>query len=103
MLGAIPMVSGVVAIFLMKESPNVIKNTNPDFLKYCEYEIPFVMPNLIQQIKLVFLFRVYDIKHMRQIYQQPLIYQNVGKHLINLDAAYYLTHQPKIALFACDV
>ena len=36
-LGAIPMVSGVVAIFLMKDSPNIIKNTNPDFLKETFY------------------------------------------------------------------
>ena len=34
-LGIIPMVSGVVAIFLMKESPNVIKNTNPHFIIFC--------------------------------------------------------------------
>ena len=36
-LGAIPMVSGVAAIFLMKDSPNIIKNTNPDFLKETFY------------------------------------------------------------------
>ena len=36
-LGAIPMVSGVVAIFLMKDSPNIIKNTNPNFLKETFY------------------------------------------------------------------
>ena len=36
-LGVIPIVSGIVAIFLMKESPNVIKNTNPDFLKETFY------------------------------------------------------------------
>ena len=36
-LGAIPMASGVVAIFLMKDSPNIIKNTNPDFLKETFY------------------------------------------------------------------
>ena len=36
-LGAIPMVSGVVAIFLMKDSPNIIKNTNPHFLKETFY------------------------------------------------------------------
>ena len=36
-LGAIPMASGVVAIFLMKDSPNIIKNTNPNFLKETFY------------------------------------------------------------------
>lgn len=36
-LGAIPIVSGIVAIFLMKESPNVVKNTNPHFLKETFY------------------------------------------------------------------
>ena len=36
-LGAIPMASGVVAIFLMKDSSNIIKNTNPDFLKETFY------------------------------------------------------------------
>lgn len=36
-LGAIPMVSGLMAIFIMKESPNVIKNTNPNFLKETFY------------------------------------------------------------------
>ena len=36
-LGAIPMVSGIIAIFLMKDSPNIIKNTNPNFLKETFY------------------------------------------------------------------
>ena len=36
-LGAIPMAAGVVAIFLMKDSPNIIKNTNPNFLKETFY------------------------------------------------------------------
>jgi len=36
-LGAIPMASGIVAIFMMKDSPNIIKNTNPDFLKETFY------------------------------------------------------------------
>lgn len=36
-LGAIPMASGVIAIFLMNDSPNVIKNTNPNFFKETFY------------------------------------------------------------------
>ena len=36
-LGAIPMVSGVIAIFLMKDSKNIVKNTNPNFLKETFY------------------------------------------------------------------
>ncbi|MBO4554762.1 MAG: MFS transporter [Clostridia bacterium] len=36
-LGAIPMVAGVIAIFLMKDSKNIVKNTNPNFLKETFY------------------------------------------------------------------
>ncbi|MCR4660695.1 MAG: MFS transporter [Clostridia bacterium] len=32
-LGAIPIVAGILAFFLMKDSKNILKNTNPNFLK----------------------------------------------------------------------
>lgn len=36
-LGIIPMAAGVLAIFMMKDSPNVIKNSNPNYLKETFY------------------------------------------------------------------
>ena len=36
-LGAIPMISGIVAIFLMKDSKDIVKNSNPDYIKEIFY------------------------------------------------------------------
>lgn len=51
-LGAIPMVCGVIAIFLMKESPNVVKNTNPDFLKETFYGF---RPSVAKENKMLYV------------------------------------------------
>ena len=51
-LGAIPMVSGVMAIFIMKESPNVIKNTNPNFLKETFYGF---RPSVAKENKMLYV------------------------------------------------
>ncbi len=51
-LGAIPMASGVAAIFLMKDSPNIIKNTNPDFLKETFYGF---RPSVAQENKMLYV------------------------------------------------
>ena len=51
-LGAIPMVSGIVAIFIMKDSPNIIKNTNPDFLKETFYGF---RPGVAKQNKMLYV------------------------------------------------
>lgn len=36
-LGIIPIVAGILAIFMMKDSTNIVKNQNPDFLKETFY------------------------------------------------------------------
>ena len=36
-LGIIPMVAGFLAVFTMKDSPNIIKNKNPDYIKETFY------------------------------------------------------------------
>ena len=51
-LGAIPMASGVVAIFLMKDSPNVLKNTNPNFLKETFYGF---RPSVAKENKMLYV------------------------------------------------
>ena len=51
-LGAIPMVSGVAAIFLMKDSPNIVKNTNPNFLKETFYGF---RPSVAKENKLLYV------------------------------------------------
>lgn len=51
-LGAIPMVSGVVAIFLMKDSPNIVKNTNPNFLKDVFYGFK---PSVVKNNKMLYV------------------------------------------------
>ena len=51
-LGAIPMASGVVAIFLMKDSPNILKNTNPDFLKETFYGF---RPSVAKENKMLYV------------------------------------------------
>ena len=51
-LGAIPMVSGLMAIFIMKESPNVIKNTNPNFLKETFYGF---RPSVAKENKMLYV------------------------------------------------
>ena len=51
-LGAIPMVSGVVAIFLMKDSPSIVKNTNPNFLKETFYGF---RPSVAKENKMLYV------------------------------------------------
>ena len=51
-LGAIPMVSGIVAVFLMKDSPNIVKNTNPDFLKETFYGF---RPSVAKENKMLYV------------------------------------------------
>lgn len=51
-LGIIPMVAGVLAIFLMKDSPNVIKNTNPNYLKETFYGF---RPAVIKENKMMYI------------------------------------------------
>lgn len=51
-LGAIPMASGVAAIFLMKDSPNIIKNTNPDLLKETFYGF---RPSVAKENKMLYV------------------------------------------------
>ena len=51
-LGAIPIVSGVVALALMKDSPNIVKNTNPDFLKETFYGF---RPGVAKQNKMLYV------------------------------------------------
>ena len=51
-LGAIPMVAGVVAIFLMKDSKNIIKNTNPNFLKETFYGF---RPSVAKENKMLYV------------------------------------------------
>ncbi len=51
-LGIIPMVSGVLAVFTMKDSPNIIKNQNPDYLKETFYGF---RPEVIKDNKLMYV------------------------------------------------
>ena len=36
-LGLIPVIFGIIAVFVMKDSPSVVKNANPDYLKETLY------------------------------------------------------------------
>ena len=51
-LGAIPMASGIVAVFLMKDSPDILKNTNPDFLKETFYGF---RPSVAKENKMLYV------------------------------------------------
>ena len=51
-LGAIPMISGVVAIFLMKDSPNVVKNSNSNFLQETFYGF---RPSVAKENKMLYV------------------------------------------------
>lgn len=51
-LGAIPMASGVVAIFLMKDSPSIVKNSNPNFLQETFYGF---RPSVAKENKMLYV------------------------------------------------
>ncbi len=51
-LGAIPIVTGIVAIFMMKDSPNIVKNTNPNFLKETFYGFK---PSVFKENKMLYV------------------------------------------------
>lgn len=51
-LGAIPMLAGVIAIFLMKDSPSIVKNTNPNFLKETFYGF---RPSVAKENKMLYV------------------------------------------------
>ena len=51
-LGAFPIVAGFVAIFLMQDSPNIVKNSNPDYLKETFYGF---RPTVIKDNKMLYV------------------------------------------------
>lgn len=51
-LGAIPMATGLIALFLMKDSKNIIKNTNPGFLKDTFYGFS---PKVVKDNKMLYV------------------------------------------------
>ena len=51
-LGVLPIVLGVVAIFVMKDSPNVIKNSNPNYWKETFYGF---RPSVIKDNKMLYV------------------------------------------------
>lgn len=51
-LGAFPIIAGIVAIFIMQDSPNVVKNSNPNYLKETFYGF---RPNVIKENKMLYV------------------------------------------------
>ncbi len=51
-LGIFPIISGIVAIFILKDSPNIQKNTNPDYLKETFYGF---RPSVIKENKMLYV------------------------------------------------
>lgn len=51
-LGAFPIIAGVVAIFVLEDSPNIIKNSNPDYLKETFYGF---RPSVIKDNKMLYV------------------------------------------------
>lgn len=51
-LGIFPIITGVVAIFIMKDSPNIVKNSNPDYLKETFYGF---RPSVIKDNKMLYV------------------------------------------------
>ncbi|MCM1306047.1 MAG: MFS transporter [Bacteroides sp.] len=51
-LGAIPLVAGVIAIFLLKDKPNLVKNANPNYLKETFYGF---RPNVAKKNKMLYV------------------------------------------------
>lgn len=51
-LGAFPIIAGIVAIFVMQDSPNIVKNSNPDYLKETFYGF---RPNVIRENKMLYV------------------------------------------------
>ena len=51
-LGIFPIIAGIVAIFLLKDSPNIQKNTNPDYLKETFYGF---RPSVIKENKMLYI------------------------------------------------
>lgn len=51
-LGVLPIVIGIVAIFVMKDSPNVIKNSNPNYFKETFYGF---RPSVIKNNKMLYV------------------------------------------------
>ncbi len=51
-LGIFPIIAGIVAIFIMKDSPNIVKNSNPDYLKETFYGF---RPQVIKDNKMLYV------------------------------------------------
>lgn len=51
-LGVLPIVAGIVAIFTMKDSPNIIKNSNPNYFKETFYGF---RPSVIKSNKMLYV------------------------------------------------
>ncbi len=51
-LGIIPIVIGIVSLFIMKDSPNILKNTNPNYLKETFYGF---RPSVIKNNKMLYV------------------------------------------------
>ena len=51
-LGAFPIIAGVIAIFVLEDSPNIIKNSNPDYLKETFYGF---RPSVIKDNKMLYV------------------------------------------------
>ncbi len=51
-LGIFPIIAGLVAIFLLKDSPNIVKNSNPDYLKETFYGF---RPSVIKDNKMLYV------------------------------------------------
>lgn len=51
-LGVLPIVAGVLAIFIMKDSPNIIKNSNPNYFKETFYGF---RPSVIKNNKMLYV------------------------------------------------
>lgn len=51
-LGAFPIIAGIIAIFVLEDSPNIIKNSNPDYLKETFYGF---RPSVIKDNKMLYV------------------------------------------------
>ena len=51
-LGVFPIIAGIVALFILKDSPNVVKNSNPNYLKETFYGF---RPSVIKDNKMLYI------------------------------------------------
>ncbi len=51
-LGIIPIVIGIISLFIMKDSPNIVKNTNPNYFKETFYGF---RPSVIKKNEMIYI------------------------------------------------